>query len=111
MVELANPLVALSESTAKLVERSASSIVSVDGGSRWHSSGIHWRSGIIVTAEEVLEQDENIKLTLPGGRRLTRRWSAEIPPPTSQYSVFNRTDYRRQRLLPLHLAWGRPSLL
>ena len=70
MVELANPLVALSESTAKLVERSASSIVSVDGGSRWHSSGIHWRSGIIVTAEEVLEHDENIKLTLPGGQTI-----------------------------------------
>ena len=70
MVELANPLVALSESTAKLVERSASSIVSVHGGSRWHSSGIHWRSGIIVTAEEVLEHDENIKLTLPGGQTI-----------------------------------------
>jgi hypothetical protein len=31
-------------------------------------SGIHWRSGVIVTAEEALECDENIKLTLPAGR-------------------------------------------
>jgi S1-C subfamily serine protease len=52
------------------VEGAASSIVSVHGGSRWHSSGIHWRSGIIVTAEEVLERDENIKLTLPGGQTI-----------------------------------------
>jgi S1-C subfamily serine protease len=66
MVEPTNPLVALSDTTAKLVEGAASSIVSVHGGSRWHSSGIHWRSGIIVTAEEVLERDENIQLTLPG---------------------------------------------
>ena len=70
MVEPTNPLVALSDNTAKLVERAASSLVSVHGGSRWHSSGIHWRSGIIVTAEEVLERDENIKLTLPGGQTI-----------------------------------------
>jgi S1-C subfamily serine protease len=42
----------------------------VHGGSRWHSSGIHWRSGIIVTAEEVLERDENIKITLAGGHTI-----------------------------------------
>jgi S1-C subfamily serine protease len=70
MVEPANPLAALSDTTAKLVEGAASSIVSVHGGSRWHSSGIHWRSGIIVTAEEVLERDENIQLTLPGGQTI-----------------------------------------
>jgi S1-C subfamily serine protease len=70
MVDLTNPLVALSDSTAKLVERAASSVVAVHGGSRWHSSGIHWRSGIIVTAEEVLERDENIKLTLLGGQTI-----------------------------------------
>jgi S1-C subfamily serine protease len=67
MVELTN-LVALSDSTAHLVERAGSSIVSVHGGDSPHSSGIHWRSGIIVTAEEALENDEKIKLTLPGGR-------------------------------------------
>ena len=32
------------------------------------ASGIHWRSGVIVTAEERLESDGNIKVTLPGGR-------------------------------------------
>ena len=68
MVETVSSLVALSDATAQLVERAAASIVSVRGGGRWHSSGIHWRSGIIVTAEEVLEHDENIQLTLPGGR-------------------------------------------
>jgi S1-C subfamily serine protease len=68
MVETVGSLVALSDATAQLVERAAGSIVSVRGGGRWHTSGIHWRSGIIVTAEEVLERDENIELTLPGGR-------------------------------------------
>jgi S1-C subfamily serine protease len=68
MVEPTNPLQAFSDSTAALVERTAASIVSVHGGGRWHSSGIHWRSGITVTAEEALENDDNIELTFPGGR-------------------------------------------
>ncbi len=70
MVETVSSLVALSDATAQLVERTAGSIVSVRGGGRWHSSGIHWRPGLIVTAEEVLERDENIELTLPGGRSI-----------------------------------------
>src|SRR5262245_13086174 len=68
MVEPGSPLLAFSDRAAELVERVAGSIVAVDGGGRCPSSGIHWRSGVIVTAEEVLERDENIKLTLPGGR-------------------------------------------
>ena len=68
MAESTNPLVALSDHVAQLVERTASSIVAVHGGGRGTSSGIHWRAGVIVTAEEVLERDEDIKITLPGGR-------------------------------------------
>jgi len=68
MAESTNPLVAFSDQTAQLVERTGSSIVAVHGGGRSSSSGIHWRSGVIVTAEEVLELDEDIKITLPGGR-------------------------------------------
>src|SRR5262245_16337519 len=68
MVEPSSPLLAFSDHAAELVERVAGSVVAVDGGGRWPSSGIHWRSGVIITAEEVFERDENIKLTLPGGR-------------------------------------------
>ena len=68
MAEPTNPLIAFSNAAAQVVERSASSIVAVHGGGRWPSSGIHWRSSVIVTAEEVLERDEDIKVALPGGR-------------------------------------------
>ena len=68
MPETTNVLATLSESTAQLIEGTARSVVAVHSGGRWPASGIHWRSGIVVTAEEVLERDENIKLTLPGGR-------------------------------------------
>src|SRR5438105_10589600 len=68
MVEPGSPLVAFSDHAAELVERTAGSVVAVQGGGRWPSSGIHWRPGVIVTVEEVLERDEHIKLRLPGGR-------------------------------------------
>src|SRR5260370_23857293 len=68
MAEPTNSLVAFSDAAAQLVERTASSIIAVHGGGQWPSSGIHLRSGVIVTAEEVLERGEDIKVTLPGGR-------------------------------------------
>jgi S1-C subfamily serine protease len=68
MTESNNPLVAFSDHAAQVVERTAAGVVAVHGGGRRSSSGIHWRAGIIVTAEEVLERDEGIKITLAGGR-------------------------------------------
>jgi S1-C subfamily serine protease len=68
MTEPTNPLVAFSDHAAQLVERAAGGIVAVHAGGRRSSSGIHWRPGIIVTAEEALERDEGIEVTLPGGR-------------------------------------------
>jgi S1-C subfamily serine protease len=65
-----NPLSAFSDHAARLVATVAGAIVAVQAGGRARSSGIHWRSGVIVTAEEVLEADEDIKVTLPDGRQL-----------------------------------------
>ena len=55
---MAEPVIAFSDHVAVLVERVSASIVAVHGGGRWSSSGIHWRPGVIVTAEEALERDE-----------------------------------------------------
>jgi S1-C subfamily serine protease len=79
VVTESNPLFAFSEQIASLVERAATSIVTVHGGGRRPSSGIHWRSGVIVTAEETLERDENIKLTLPGGREIEATLAGRDP--------------------------------
>jgi len=68
MAEPINPLAAFSDHSAQLVEHGAASVVAVVGGGRWSTSGIHWRSGVVVTAEEVLERDDDIKIALPGGR-------------------------------------------
>src|SRR5215831_909753 len=77
MAEATNPLAALSDHTAQLVERVGHSVVAVHGGGR--GSGIHWRPGVIVTAEETLERDEDIGLTLPGGRQVAATLAGRDP--------------------------------
>jgi len=70
MTESTPVLAAFSDQSAQLVERVAGSVVAVHSGNRRSASGIHWRAGVIVTAEEALERDEDIKVTLPGGREV-----------------------------------------
>jgi S1-C subfamily serine protease len=78
MNDLADPLAALSHNLAERVERSAPFIVAVQGGGR-PQSGIHWRPGIIVTAEEVLERDEELSLTLPDGKQVPASLAGRDP--------------------------------
>jgi len=78
MSEPENPLVAFSQHAAALVAAVAGATVSVRAGGRTRSSGIHWRSGVIVTAEEVLE-DDDIKVTLPDGREVPASLAGRDP--------------------------------
>ena len=57
----------LSNELARLVEQYQSDVVTVHGRSRYPSSGVHWRPGIIVTADHTIQQEEDIQVTLPGG--------------------------------------------
>ena len=63
-------LVSLSQELAKLVEEFQSHVVAVHGRAHYPSSGVHWRPGIVVTADHTLGQDEDIQVTLPGGNRV-----------------------------------------
>ncbi len=75
----ADPLALLSDRLAALVEGAARSVVAVHAGRRWSISGIHWRPGIVVTAEEALERDEDIALILPDGRRVAATLAGRDP--------------------------------
>jgi S1-C subfamily serine protease len=77
MTEPTSPLAIFSEHSAQIVERTAQAVVAVHGGGR--ASGIHWRPGVVVTAEETLERDEDIKLTLPGGRQVAATLAGRDP--------------------------------
>lgn len=60
-------LIALSNALAQATERAAASAVAVHTEARGSSSGVVWRSGVIVTAEHALRRDEDIQVTLPDG--------------------------------------------
>ena len=58
----------LSNALAGAVERAAGSVVAVHGRPRLPSTGVHWRAGLIVTANHTVELDREIELTGPDGR-------------------------------------------
>jgi S1-C subfamily serine protease len=62
-----NALVALSNELAGAVEQAAQSVVTVNARPRSASSGVHWRQGVIVTAEHTVRQEDDITVGLPGG--------------------------------------------
>jgi S1-C subfamily serine protease len=68
--EGASALLALSQELAAAVERAGRSVVAVYARPRPPSSGVHWRSGVIVTAEHTVKRDEEISVGLPDGRTI-----------------------------------------
>src|SRR6202007_1959110 len=65
---MSNQLIELSNDLAQATGQAAASVVAVHTESRGSSSGIVWRSGVIVTSEHALRRDEEIQVTLPNGR-------------------------------------------
>jgi S1-C subfamily serine protease len=65
---MTNELVTLSNATAAAVERAASAVVAVQARVRFASSGVHWRSGIVVSAAHTIKRRDGIRVTLPDGR-------------------------------------------
>ena len=50
------------------VERAGRSVVAVHARPRLPSSGVHWRPGIVVTAEHTVRVEEEIRVAWPDGR-------------------------------------------
>ncbi len=63
-----NALTALSNQLADAVEQAGQAIVAINARRRFPSSGIHWHPGIIVTADHGIRREEEITVTLSGGR-------------------------------------------
>jgi S1-C subfamily serine protease len=64
-------LVGLSNSLAHAVEVGGSAVVAIAARHRMSSCGIHWQSGVIVTANHTIKRDEDIAITLPDGGKVT----------------------------------------
>jgi S1-C subfamily serine protease len=76
---MSKELVELSNALAQATERAAASVVAVHTEKRGSSSGVLWRSGIIVTAEHALRRDEEIQVTLPDGRVVSATLAGRDP--------------------------------
>lgn len=63
-----NALLSLSNDLAGAVERVAGTVVAVHARPRLLSTGVHWRPGIIVTADHTVRSDEDITIARPDGR-------------------------------------------
>lgn len=66
--ESSSVLLALSTNLADIVEQVGGSVVAVNARRRRSSSGVYWRSGLIVTADHTISRDEEITVTLPDDR-------------------------------------------
>ena len=62
---------AISDRIADLCDAIAPRLVAVHGPRRSSSTGIIWRPGLVLTAEEALEADEDILITRPDGNQVS----------------------------------------
>jgi len=69
----------LSNDLAAAVERAGRAVFSVAGRARLGSTGVHWRPGLVVTADHTVHVDEEVTITGPDGRALTARVAGRDP--------------------------------
>lgn len=74
-----NPLVALSDAMAGAVEKVGASTFLVNARRRMPASGIAFRDDLVLTAEHVVERDEDISVILPDGTRLAAAIAGRDP--------------------------------
>src|SRR5260370_38812772 len=63
-------LAGISDELANAVERAGQSIVAVRARRNVAAGGIVWAPGVIVTADHVIERDEDITVILPTGQEV-----------------------------------------
>jgi S1-C subfamily serine protease len=63
-------LLTLSNNFANLIESTAKGVVALRGARRWPLSGLHWQPGVIVTAEEGLENDDGVTVLREDGKQV-----------------------------------------
>ena len=74
-----NGLQGLSNDLAAAVERAGRAVFSVAGRARLGSTGVHWRPGLVVTADHTVHVDEEVTITGPDGRALAARVAGRDP--------------------------------
>ncbi|MDW8299471.1 MAG: trypsin-like peptidase domain-containing protein [Anaerolineae bacterium] len=106
----------LSDELAALTEQVSVSVVRVEARRRLPASGTVWDKGVVVTANHVVERDDDIHIGLPDGNRLSAKLVGRDP--LSDIAVLRAefdlpvplwTTPETARVGQLVLALGRPS--
>src|SRR5206468_10382808 len=79
MEDRMNGLQSLSNDLALAVERAGRAVFAVNGRARLGSTGVHWRPGLVVTADHTVHVEEEVTITGPDGRALTARVAGRDP--------------------------------
>jgi len=72
-------LINISDELAEIVQRVERHIVSIRARRHYPSSGILWSSGVIVTAEHGIHREDDITITLAGGKTVTATLAGRDP--------------------------------
>jgi S1-C subfamily serine protease len=104
----------LSDALAGIVDRAAPSVVAVHS-TRSRSSGFVWRQGLIVTADEALDDEGDIAVVLPGGETAAANLVGRDPTTDVALLLVDRNNAPPVTLesAPMHagvLAWAVGSL-
>ncbi|HEY2026329.1 MAG TPA: hypothetical protein VGG78_04940, partial [Gemmatimonadaceae bacterium] len=65
---MSTTLETLSNDLAGAVERAGRSVVAIHARRRIPSSGVVWRTGLVVAADHTVHKDDDIEIGLDGGR-------------------------------------------
>jgi S1-C subfamily serine protease len=111
-----NPLISLSNSMADAVERAGKATVMVSARQRMPASGVLYSPSLVLTADHVVETDDEIKIGLPNGEEITATLAGRDPGSdlallrlASSASVTASPITGDARVGQLALALGRPS--
>lgn len=111
-----NLLFALSESMANAVEKASAATVLVDGRRRMPASGIAFAADLILTADHVIEREEDIPVVFPDGSQLAARLAGRDPGSdlavlrlSSAAAAVAEAAPQEARIGQLVLSLGRPS--
>jgi S1-C subfamily serine protease len=111
-----NPLQTLSDAMAEAVATASAAILMIDARRRLPASGVAYTSNLVLTAEHVIERDEDIRLFLPDGNELRAQVAGRDPGSDiallrleGEQLIPAKTAPDPARVGQLVLALGRPS--
>jgi S1-C subfamily serine protease len=76
---MASVSASFSQELAAAAEQVGSSVVTVHARHRVPSSGVHWRKGLVVTANHTVRREDDITVLIHGGKRVSAKLAGRDP--------------------------------